>query len=238
MTRDVPPADRECCWRDSATVHLLGALPPVEARAYEAHLSSCTACERELELAREVVARVDASAVGALDGEALAGAVDPAAALRVRERLLDAVRSEPRVPPHESEPFRRAWRDWSEAADAALESNASGGELAPGLHSISASDGTWEPIGIPGIEVKRLAVDARRRVVSMLVRMAAGTSYPGHRHAAAEECFVVSGDVSVGERVLRAGDYQLAAAGSTHGVQSTRDGCTLFIISSQDDQLV
>ena len=91
---------------------------------------------------------------------------------------------------------------------------------------------------MPGIEVRRLAADSARRMVTMMVRMAPGTSYPPHRHAADEECLVMSGELLVGTERLRAGDYQKAAKGSVHPVQSTDTGCALFITSSQDDELV
>jgi hypothetical protein len=38
--------------------------------------------------------------------------------------------------------------------------------------------------------------------------------------------------------VLCAGDYQFAAGGSEHRVQSTEGGCLLLIVSSQDDELI
>jgi anti-sigma factor ChrR (cupin superfamily) len=77
----------------------------------------------------------------------------------------------------------------------------------------------------------------------MLVRMEAGTSYPAHRHAGFEECFVLAGDLEIegepGEAALemRAGDYQRMEGGSRHARQSTRAGCLLFITSSREDEL-
>jgi quercetin dioxygenase-like cupin family protein len=228
MNRDARWPARDCHWHECATLHVLGELSAVESQVYLDHLPQCGACAQELELAQQIVARVDLSTASA-EGES--ADVAPTAA-RVRKQLLDAVAREPRTAAA-SPQLDRTWRNWT-GSGAAAASEA----IAPGLHNIDASAGAWEPIGIEGIEVKRLSVDAERRYVTMLVRMAPGTAYPGHRHAGAEECFVVSGDVRVGERVLRAGDYQLAAAGSVHGVQSTESGCTLFIVSSQDDELV
>jgi anti-sigma factor ChrR (cupin superfamily) len=72
----------------------------------------------------------------------------------------------------------------------------------------------------------------------MLVRMTEGASYPSHRHAAAEECLVLEGDLIVGEDVLRAGDFQRSEAGSVHPPQSTRAGCLLYILSSLEDELL
>ena len=76
-------------------------------------------------------------------------------------------------------------------------------------------------------------------IVTMLIRMAPGTAYPAHRHGGAEECYVLEGDLHVGDDiVMHAGDYQRAEAGSTHPVQSTRGGCLLLLTSSLRDELV
>ena len=99
-------------------------------------------------------------------------------------------------------------------------------------------EGAWEATGVEGVEVKRLFADAARGYVTMLVRMAAGSSYPSHRHAGYEECYVLQGDLSVGDAALHAGDYQRAEGGSIHVVQSTKNGCLLFIVSSQHDELL
>jgi anti-sigma factor ChrR (cupin superfamily) len=73
----------------------------------------------------------------------------------------------------------------------------------------------------------------------MLVRMAPGSSYPPHLHASSEECFVVEGDLHVGDDlVMNAGDYQRAHGGSVHPVQYTEGGCVLFIMSSLHDELI
>jgi anti-sigma factor ChrR (cupin superfamily) len=96
----------------------------------------------------------------------------------------------------------------------------------------------FEPTDVPGIRVRRLFVDIGADRVTMLVRMAPGTSYPAHRHGGAEECFVLEGDLEVGPgTVMAAGDYQRMDAGSRHPVQSTRGGCLLLISSSRRDEL-
>ncbi|KAA0227269.1 hypothetical protein EDS67_16735 [candidate division KSB1 bacterium] len=100
------------------------------------------------------------------------------------------------------------------------------------------SEGEWETTAVPGVEVKKLFVDQKRSYATMLVRMAAGTAYPGHRHAGFEECYVLQGDLHVGDNVLHAGDYQRAEGGSIHGVQKTVHGCQLFIVSSLEDELL
>jgi quercetin dioxygenase-like cupin family protein len=209
-----------CPWQDSAALHLLGSTAPEEAQRYFAHLESCSVCDAEHARMAAAVAEVDL----ALAGESAERGPVPAST--TRQRLLSAISAEPRLD--------RTWRRWS----AGLPEGASQSGFNAGLYAVAAADGRFEPIGIEGIAVKRLATDPARRAVTMLIRMAAGTAYPRHRHADDEECFVIAGDLRIGERVLGPGDYQKAARGSIHEVQSTERGCLLYITSSQDDELV
>ena len=86
-------------------------------------------------------------------------------------------------------------------------------------------------------DARRLFVDHAAQRVTMMVRMEPGSSYPAHRHAQAEECFVLSGDLWTGSVRLLAGDYQRAEQGSRHPVQSTEGGCVLLLVSSLGDAL-
>jgi anti-sigma factor ChrR (cupin superfamily) len=94
----------------------------------------------------------------------------------------------------------------------------------------------WEDTPIPGIEARRLFVDRRQDRVTMMVRMAPGTSFPAHVHNGPEECLVLQGDLTIGPERLAAGDYQYAPAGSSHPIQSTRGGCVLLLTSSLSDE--
>ena len=82
------------------------------------------------------------------------------------------------------------------------------------------------------MQARRLFVDRAAQRVTMMVRMQPGASYPAHRHAEAEECFVLSGDLWTGSVRLHAGDYQRAEQGSRHPLQSTEGGCVLLLVSS------
>ncbi len=101
-----------------------------------------------------------------------------------------------------------------------------------GVTTLRSDEGSWKTTNFEGIQVRRLFVDSARGTVSLLVKMAAGARYPGHRHAAVEECYVIEGDLHVSGTVLLAGDYQRADPDSVHGPQWTENGCTAFIISS------
>jgi anti-sigma factor ChrR (cupin superfamily) len=137
----------------------------------------------------------------------------------VREHLFA------RLTPHE-ELETQVWKKWGVPT------------VSRGLTTVHSTEGEWEDIDIPGIAVKRLFIDSKRQYVTMLVRMAAGTAYPRHRHGGAEECYVLDGDLHVGDMILRRGDYQRAEADSAHEVQWTEQGCLLFIVSSQEDELL
>lgn len=228
----------DCGWSESAMLHCVGALDSDQAARFLEHTASCTRCADELAHARRDVAFADESL--AREDAARSGASHASDA--VRERLMRAIASTPQAgsPSHEAAPQRerdkvdRPWRRWDTAAPA----GASTEGFAPGMYAIAGDGGAWEAIGIAGIDVKRLATDPARRSVTMLVRMGPGTAYPRHRHGGLEECFVLSGELQVGERTLRAGDYQLSQENSVHPVQSTREGCLLYITSSQDDELL
>lgn len=101
----------------------------------------------------------------------------------------------------------------------------------------ATSDG-WAATGVEGVEKRTLYEDPLADRQTVLFRMAPGSSYPAHRHADVEECWVLSGDLSVGEIVMHEGDYQRAESGSEHPVQSTMKGCTLLVVCSLADERI
>ena len=104
---------------------------------------------------------------------------------------------------------------------------------------VRADAAAFEPTGFDGIAVRPLFVDDAHDRVTMLIKMAPGTSYPSHRHGGPEECFVLEGDLSIGDAVeMHAGDFQRMGQDSVHEVQSTRGGCLLLVTSSKRDQLL
>ncbi len=200
--------------RAIAALHCLGALGPEEERAFEEHLArGCPVCEAELE------------AFGATTGELgfLANPADPPADLR--NRILERIGRGP-SPTTPSSPIQ-VWRRWNPSDTPSSDS-----------YLQRSDEGKWEETGMEGISVRKLFVDSERQQVTMLVRMAPGTSYPPHRHGAAEECYVLEGDLRVGDVVMEAGDYQRVEESSVHGVQSSKDGCLLFILSSLHDEIL
>lgn len=103
---------------------------------------------------------------------------------------------------------------------------------------VRTTEGDWEDSGVEGVRMRSLFVDPANDRMTMLVRMEAGASYPSHRHAGAEECYVLEGDLHGPGFEMKAGDYQRRAAGTVHGAQFTRGGCLLFIVSSLHDEML
>jgi quercetin dioxygenase-like cupin family protein len=108
---------------------------------------------------------------------------------------------------------------------------------APAQYTLAAQDGAWGETPFAGITVKILAVDHQRGLVTMLLRGEPGAVYPSHRHSAPEECYVISGSVVIGGRVLRAGDFHHADADSDHGEITTTEGTEVLLVGAIDDYL-
>lgn len=71
---------------------------------------------------------------------------------------------------------------------------------------------------------------------SSFFRIAPGASIPAHKHPQDEECIVLDGEVFLGDCLLKAGEYQLAAKGSYHSEVMSDIGCLLFIRASNEGQ--
>jgi anti-sigma factor ChrR (cupin superfamily) len=197
-----------------AALYAGGAMGHEERAEFEAHLAGCEACRAELQQLHHVLA-------------ALAAAVEPVTPdPRTREALLRRIAAQASSPGTPS-PLGEE-----------LQAGAPPGDPGAGLVIQRAAEGCWEKTAVEGVSIRRLFVDRPNNHFTALVRMAPGTSYPGHVHNGPEECLVLEGDLRVGEDVLWPGDYQRAPVGSRHGVQSTEQGCLLLITSSLTDEFV
>ncbi len=200
-----------------AALYVLGSLGSEDAQRLEARLErGDNDVVSAVETAQRTIAELDIDTVVPVD--------PPSSDLR--SRILTSVSEDDAT--QVGDVSTQVWRGWTSGHAT---------PLADGLATLHDGDGDWEVTGVDGVIVKRLFVDNERKTITMLVKMAAGASYPPHRHAAPEECLVLAGDLHVAGEVLGPGDYQRAEADSIHGVQSTENGCTLFITSSQEDEL-
>jgi len=213
--------EERCAWLGTAQEFVTGRLDAERDAAFRAHLAAgCAVCAADLELTRALQADFDAARFAS-------DASLPDAPASLKQRVLESVHGLKQESTKHDDRLQ-TWRRWREP-DAATPG---------GLRTQRAGEGAWETTSCPGVSVRQLSLDAAARQCTMMVRMEPGSSYPPHRHGGAEECFVVAGDLHVGEEVLTTGDFQRAEEGSIHGVQSTEGGCTLLIVSSLDDELL
>jgi anti-sigma factor ChrR (cupin superfamily) len=98
------------------------------------------------------------------------------------------------------------------------------------------SEPEWEEVA-PGITVKLLANDTEKHVVSMLVHLAPGASYPPHTHAGVEELHLLDGELWIDERKLFPGDYNRGEPGAGDQRVWSETGCTCVLITSTKDIL-
>lgn len=194
-----------------AALYALGALDGEDAREFQAHLEDCAVCREETRAFQVVV-----------DGLALSPPPAPPRP-HVRERLMARVsqRATGRATPADAQ----VWKMWTAS------------QFQP-RGAVRADEGGWQEIGVEGVTVKKLFVDDLTRSVAMLIRMQPGAQYPAHHHGGTEQCYVIEGDLQVGDEVFTAGDYRYARGDSIDEVSSTVSGCLLFLLSSQQDELL
>ena len=198
---------------ETAALYALGALPADEADSFAAHLNDCVLCRDEVSTLKSAVVGLHVLAPEARPRDEL------------RARLLARIRPQ-KAGAAQAAASVQTWKDWP------AELHASGEVI------VRSADTTWQHTATRGVDVRRLFVDSAADRVTMLVRMAPGASYPAHRHAAPEECYVLEGDLLSGDRRMLAGDYKWSATESVDEIQSTRGGCLLFIVSSQRDEIL
>jgi len=102
----------------------------------------------------------------------------------------------------------------------------------------AAAESGWKPLPVPGTFIKLLSLEKERGYAVLLGRIDAGVRYPAHVNAGPEDFYILSGDLVVGDRHLRAGDFHHADAGSHHGENYSTEGCTLLAVLTTDDPLV
>ncbi len=83
----------------------------------------------------------------------------------------------------------------------------------------------WQPLS-EGVEVKNLRQNGN--VVSMLARVAPGLPVLDHGHALDEDCMMLSGDLFLGDILMRQGDYQMAPKGEIHSNSMSESGALFY----------
>lgn len=102
--------------------------------------------------------------------------------------------------------------------------------LTQGLRSIRKNEGPWIPMPIPGLRIKMLSIVPERNYAMLYAEIDAGVRYPSHHHDAAEELYVLTGDLRINQVRLEAGDFHHAEPGSDHEEIVSEHGCTALML--------
>lgn len=103
-----------------------------------------------------------------------------------------------------------------------------------GVVTIRADAAAWKTL-IPGVEFKILVYDEQAGSKSFLLRAAAGMRLPPHGHHGYEECLVLEGEFSLGDLILRAGDFHGVTSDIEHGEAYTASGVTVYLRATTKD---
>jgi hypothetical protein len=106
--------------------------------------------------------------------------------------------------------------------------------LAPKMFAIRSEDLEWKPHRIKGVEVAVLFLDEVNRMRNLVVKAAAGVTYPIHQHQGIEEIYMLEGELVINGEVYLAGDYIRSYPNSIHA-PSTSKGCMFLIRACIDD---
>lgn len=94
--------------------------------------------------------------------------------------------------------------------------------------TVRACEGEWRPLA-PGVTIKLLRGDAATGNMTAFIRMEPGSSLESHRHAQAEECLIVEGEIFIGRHRLAAGDLHVAGAGTEHEAITSPRGALMLV---------
>jgi len=109
----------------------------------------------------------------------------------------------------------------------------------PGFGFVEASESKgWKELPIPGAWIKFLSIEPSKGYAVLLGRLEAGVRYPAHFHEGAEEIYMLTGDLHVGDRRLGPGDFHHSDAGTSHPVNYSEEGCTLLAVLPSNHELV
>ena len=109
----------------------------------------------------------------------------------------------------------------------------------PGFNFVAAGDARgWKELPVRGAWIKLLSIEPKRGYAVMMGRLEAGVRYPAHTHEGAEELYILTGDLHIGDRSLGPGDFHHADTGTAHGVNYSVEGCTLLAVLPAEHELV
>jgi anti-sigma factor ChrR (cupin superfamily) len=95
----------------------------------------------------------------------------------------------------------------------------------------------WKKTPYPGVDYQVLYMDRDTQMVTTMLKLEPGSTYPAHEHAGTEQSYVIEGSCYIGNVALRKGEYAYAVAGTEHGTLHSNEGCLLLVVSSTRDRL-
>jgi len=101
--------------------------------------------------------------------------------------------------------------------------------------ALTEGDDEWLDIPVPGARIRVLSDHEDDGHTIFMLELDPGTTFPAHSHGGAESAFVLSGDLEIEGRFLRAGDFSRAAPGSHHRSLYSRDGCRALLVTSYEN---
>ena len=111
--------------------------------------------------------------------------------------------------------------------------------VGPGLALIRSHTIEWTPLSeVSGAAFKLLHQDDQTGRYTALLSLDPGARLPGHKHSTVEEIYVIDGTAVIGAVEVGPGAYCRSEPGSVHGAMQTPDGCTLFVIGCERDELL
>jgi anti-sigma factor ChrR (cupin superfamily) len=96
------------------------------------------------------------------------------------------------------------------------------------ITTLRADEGKWVKRK-DKIWQKILNRDPKTRRAIYLLRCEPGASIPPHPHLREEHVFVIEGSFTIGDALLRAGDYHYSKARTLHGTIRSEAGCLVLI---------
>lgn len=218
----VPPELAEFSPAEAAELYIAGALTHEESSALERMLDA------------RVPEYVSAMQAASPAGEELldsAGAVTPPSVLKAAVMA----RVEGDLTARDAHEYQRLVAPDAREAEGQEDHDqlvGAGARAGDALVILRASTQRWKATGVRGVRFRTLVADRSHNRRTILLQMDPGTALPDHGHAGLEEVFVVSGDLSIGDEHLEAGDYFRVPPGVEHGTPRSKNGCTAIIISA------
>ncbi len=97
----------------------------------------------------------------------------------------------------------------------------------------------FQPTRYRGVSIHFCHRDEATRHAAVLIKMAPGCGYPGHRHRGAEELFILQGGYGDERGEHRAGEYVRYEDGSAHHpVALAGEDCVFFAIAAEGIDLL